>query len=165
MKLKLYRILLLTCFFLTLVANTFFTVMTVIEMIPAESKDDYIMFIICFVVASAFVILELANTFRSFKEGSSFVKPLMYDDDDTINNKGIIIMSLIGIIGLALLIVGILGSCNIRIEGLTLPTGFYYLITSAGALATINGGFAVLFLTTGKQDIAFSKKKKKQQQW
>lgn len=165
MKLKIYRTLLLASLFIAVAANTFFLVMTVIDMIPAETKDDYIMFLICFLVAIAFSILEISNTFRSFKEGSSFVKPLMYDDDDSKNNKGIVIMSVIFIIGLALLVFGILGSFHIRIQGLSLPNGFYYLISSVGAIASINGLFSLLFLLTGKQDLSFSKKKRKKEEW
>lgn len=161
MKLKLYRTLLLTLLFINAILNIYFIVMSVIHLIPAEVKDDYIMFIVCFVISTAFIVLEISNTFRSFKEGSSFVKPLMFEEDNSLNKKGFIIMSVIASIGLIALTLGILGMFNITIPGSSLPLGFYYLITSVGLIALINGGFSILFPFVGKEDKSFLKKIKK----
>ena len=53
--------------------------------------------LLCFVLLIAFIILEIVNTFLSFKTGSVFIKSLVYDNKNSLNLPFLVILAIIGL--------------------------------------------------------------------
>lgn len=106
MKLKLYRITLLIFLFISFVITTLFLITTIVRL--SNNQDvmlmDKIVYIACFALLLIFTGLEILNTILSFKNGSSYIVYLAYNDDKTINHnfllftKGVTIFSVIMIV-------------------------------------------------------------------
>lgn len=98
MKLKTYRILLLTTLSILLLINIYFIIDTIIftfskvELTPS----DIIISFICLILSLIFIIMEIMNTIYSIKHNNSYIKNIAYEnDEDEILNLKMIYGSLI----------------------------------------------------------------------
>ena len=160
MKLKIYHILLLTFLFLTFALTSTLLVLSIIETSTLTGDlTDNILFIVCFILLLAFEVLEIVNTFVSFKTGSAFIKPLTFDDDKKINSPLLTIMTIV-----ALIIMGVMIFFIMTIFDKTLPFGdspntLKFLLISFFTLVLVDVLFIDLFPLLGKEDKAFQNKK------
>lgn len=163
MKLKIYRILLLSLLFLAILLTGYFLVLSIINIIGIDKLDlmDGIMYILCFVLNLAFLSLEVFNTFYSFKTGSHFAKNLSFNEDGSLNKKFLIILSFIDVfVVIALVYLGIIydGKLDIALSSLPLlskSVSFVFFVT-----VFINVTFTLLFPILGKEDISLQDIKK-----
>lgn len=160
MKLKTYRILvyvvmtLLACLSIYLIVRT-----SMLFAVEGTNIADNVIFIICLVFVLVLEVMNILNTRTSIKRGSTFVRPLVYDDDDTYNNKFIIFCYVFGVISLGVLIYFILLVTGVAPKNFNFPIPLYYLILNVFALTLAICVLVPLFKLTGKQDPSFKHKK------
>lgn len=98
MKLKIYRTILLTLLFAVVLLTIGLGVFSFIDLLkkPDDVLDNLVL-LLCFVLLIAFIILEIVNTFLSFKTGSVFIKSLVFDDKNALNLPFLVILAIIGL--------------------------------------------------------------------
>ncbi len=124
MKLKIYRTFLLAFLFSLAGLNVFFFAKTIMGYSSYESTSDFIIFMLVLLVMLAFIVLEIGNTFVSFKNGSTFIKALVYDKDEVLNKRGLIIYGTLALISLGVtiyLLLLILGNDNLYFAFIAKP--------------------------------------------
>lgn len=151
MKLKIYRIALLAVLFLLFGLNLFFIVLTGIKFASATSIADNVLYMLALVVSLACVFLEIFNTFISFKNGSNFIRVLVYEKND-LQKKALILAGAFLVVFLSFTIYAIL-----LISGLDLPLSglakeLLYMIVVFFSLITIDAIFILAYPLVANQD-------------
>ena len=161
MKLKLYRYAIIVVTSLLILLNLFFIVRTIILMIGQEGLSDYIIILVCLVMLLVILIMHIVNTFVSMKAGSTFIKPLAFDDDATKNTKFIIFCYVFGAISLGVIVyfILILSGMELYFSHFIKPVSF--LIVNLFSVTLTDAIFIILFPYLGKEDLAFSKNNRK----
>ena len=158
MKLKLYRILLLTCLFALASLVIFFIVNTIVYFKTIENSTDGVMYIVSLFVLLAFLGLEIGNTFVSFKNGSTFAKAIAYNQDYSFNLTGVIIMSVAGFASLAGAIYTLLLILGLKLPLSTFDKQLLYVVFGTLMTMVVNSLFVLLFPLLGKEDTSMKKK-------
>lgn len=146
MKLKIYRYSLLILLTSLFGASVFFFAKTIMLIPSINNVSDTIIFILSFLVLFAFIGLEFANTIVSTKKGSTFVKPLAYDRDGSLNKRGLVIFSLMGIAGLAAAIYSLFVVLDYPLYFAILAKPIQYLALSLFTLVFINMFYIDLYV-------------------
>ena len=146
MKLKNYRYSLLTLLASLFGASVFFFVKTIMLIPSINNVSDTIIFILSFLVLFAFIGLEFTNTIVSMKKGSTFVKPLAYDRDGSLNKRGLVIFSLMGIASLAAAIYSLFVVLDYPLYFAILAKPIQYLALSLFTLVFINMFYIDLYV-------------------
>lgn len=93
MKLKTYRILLLSILSILLLINIYFIIDTIIYtfLVKELTPSDIIVSFICLILSLIFIIMEIINTIYSIKHNNSYIKNIAYenDEEEILNNKTI----------------------------------------------------------------------------
>lgn len=93
MKLKTYRILLLSILSILLLINIYFIIDTIIYTFLTKelTPSDIIVSFICLILSLIFIIMEIINTIYSIKHNNSYIKNITYenDEEEILNNKTI----------------------------------------------------------------------------
>lgn len=164
MKLKIYHIITLTLLFLSLALSLTLGIISFIDLLtnPSQVLDNLILFV-CFIILIAFTVLEIVNTFLSFKTGSVFVKSLAFDDKKVLNSPFLVILAIIGCFAVAGLIYSLYILANPVNELLlaTSPLMLKNLLISVFALLIVDILIIELFPLLGKDDKAFLLENKK----
>lgn len=108
MKLKIYQNTLIVCLFLLAALNIYFIVRTSMLFPSVESVQDNVILLVCLVFLLSMIILGIFNIFVSKKRGSTFIKPLAFDDDQTKNTKFIVFCYIFGVISIGVIVYFIL---------------------------------------------------------
>lgn len=98
MKLKTYRIFLISILSILLLLNLYFIIDTIIYTFSGVTltPSDIIVSFLCLVLSLIFIIMEIINTINSIKSKTSYIKNLVYEvDEDNLINKKVIILSII----------------------------------------------------------------------
>jgi hypothetical protein len=159
MKLKLFRIFLITSLFLLIGLAVYFTVLTVLSMIGQEDSviGDGVLFILCFLATIAVIGLEIGNTIRSVKEGSSFMHTLYVDEFDVEHKKVPIFCTFLSITSIAVIAYVVALLCGVELMGSDWNHNFLRLLIVVFSLIAIDSIFLALY----KFVIKFDKPSKK----
>lgn len=155
MKLKVYRISLLSCLTISFALTVFFLVLAIKNIIGIEQENmmDGIMYILCFVLNLAFLGLEFGNTIYSYKTGSNFVKNLTFNEDGSLNSKLLKVLSVLEffvcIITIYLFII-YKGEGNLPLSELTKLAKSVAIVFFVTIFVNIT--FVLLFPLLGKED-------------
>ena len=96
MKLTIYRIFYLISLSSLLGATIYSLVMTIISSLSYENKEECIIFSLCLVVLSIFILLQLYDIIRSFFKGGQFIHYLLFDNKNfDINKKFLVAINII----------------------------------------------------------------------
>ena len=157
MKLKIYRISLFICLFLIAGLTIFAIVRSIILFSSIKNTADAVMYIVALFVLLAFIGLEIGNTFVSLKQGSTFAKALAFDNDGTLNKKGLVIFSLMGLACLAAVIYFLLLLCGLNLYFAFFAKPMQYVIFLVFLTGFINALFILLFPLLGREDPSLRK--------
>lgn len=151
MKLKIYRIALLTSLFLLFGLNMFFVVLTIMKMATTDNVSDNILFLLALFVASACIFLEIFNTFISFKNGSNFIRVLCYDKQ-TLVKKTLVLAGIFLFVFLSLTVYTIL-----LVSGLDLPLSglaneLLYMVIVFFATICVDAIFILFYPLVAQED-------------
>ena len=154
MKLKIYRISLLSALSISAIITLIFGIISTINVTGFDSLKltDGIMYILCYILLFIFIGLEITNTILSFKNGSVYIKGLAYDDNNQINRNtlfavgGIALFSLIAIVYLSVVASGF----NLPLSSLDIEALYFMICASITVL--INATFVVLFPVLAYED-------------
>lgn len=159
MKLKIYRISLMLFLFISFVITLIFGILSTMSIIGIEQDKimDGIMYILCFCLLLIFTGLQIANTIVSFKNGSSFIVNLAYNDNKTVNKNFLLILG-----GVSALSIFSIIYFSFIYNGFDLPfSGFDKNISSfiicVSVLLLINSIYIILFPILAKEDISLQK--------
>lgn len=159
MKLKIYRSLLLTGLFLTLLLTITLLVLGFLNLLKdATDIGKNLLYIFCFILLIAFNILEIVNTFISFKTGSTFVYRLAFNDSKTVNKNFLFVISFLGLFSLAVSIYMTLTLFNPFLPLGGSPKLIVYLMICFFFFFFVDILFIILFVFLGKEDKAFKNK-------
>ena len=164
MKLKVYRISLISCLVISFALTVFFLVLAIKNIIGLEKEEmmDGIMYILCFVLNLAFLGLEIGNTIYSYKTGSNFIKNLTFNEDGSLNNKLIKILTILEVIvGAVIIYFAIIykGDKTLPLSELT-PLAKSVAITFF-VTVFVDMTFILLFPILGKDDPSLQLEKEK----
>ena len=126
-----------------------------------ESIQDNIILLICLLVLLAMLVMDVINTFVSKTKGSTFIKPLAFDDDTTVNTKFIVFCYIFGVISIGVIIYFILILSGVQLFFSTFPRPLAYLIVNLFSLTLLACIAIILFPYVGRSDISFKKKNRK----
>ena len=163
MKLKVYRISLLTCLLISIALTLYFLVLSIINLIGLDKENmmDGFMYTLCLVLNLAFLGLEIFNTFRSYKTGSNFAKNLSINEDGSLNQRFLVIIGFIdvfaiaGIIYLSIIYKGVYDLPLNELAPLAKAVSIDFLVT-----VVVNITYILLFPLLGKQDQSMQQVKK-----
>lgn len=155
MKLKVYRISLISCLAISFALTVFFLILAIKNVIGIDQEDmmDGIMYILCFVLNLAFLGLEISNTIYSYKTGSNFVKNLTFNDDGSLNSKLLKCLSVLDVIVVLILIYLLIiykGENNLPLSELTQLAKSVAISFFVTVLVDIT--YILLFPILGKED-------------
>lgn len=155
MKLKVYRISLISCLVISFALTIFFLVLAIKNIIGVDQDNmmDGIMYILCFVLNLAFLGLEIGNTIYSYKTGSNFVKNLTFNDDGSLNSKLLKVLSVLEVfvvIATIYLFVIYKGEINLPLSDLTQLSKSVAIVFFVTIFVNIT--FVLLFPILGKED-------------
>ncbi|MCR4880138.1 MAG: hypothetical protein K5906_04205 [Bacilli bacterium] len=160
-KLKLYQNGLIGALGLLLALNIYFIVRTCMLFPTTDSIQDNVILLVCLVFLFVMIVMDIINTFVSKKRGSTFIKPLAFDDDLTINKKFIIFCYVLGVISIGVIVYFILVISGLNLYFASFPRPLHYLIINLFALTLLASIAIILFPYVGRSDIAFKKKNRK----
>ncbi len=164
MSLKVYRIILFIILAITFSLNLYLLINSVIYVFSAKEVDpmDNIFSFICLLFLLAFVILQLVNTIHSIKKNTSYIKKLIYDDEDGKFNKiGITLVSLLLILKIGLLIYASLNYFGINVPYLNIELSQKNVIIGFLSTFALDYIGILLFMLVKKDDINKLKDEKK----
>ncbi len=151
MKLKIYRIALLTTLFLLFGLNIFFIVLTSINFAHTENISDNILFLLTLLVSLACIFLEVFNTFVSFKNGSNFIRVLCYDKDALVKRTLYLAgLFLFVFLGLTIYAILLLSGLELPLSGLARELLFMVVIFFS--LISIDAIFILFYPLVADQD-------------
>ncbi|MBE6142170.1 MAG: hypothetical protein E7175_04975 [Erysipelotrichaceae bacterium] len=161
MKLKIYQNSLIVALIALALLNIYFIVRTAMLFPTVESIQDNIILLICLLVLLAMLVMDVINTFVSKTKGSTFIKPLAFDDDTTVNTKFIVFCYIFGVISIGVIIYFILILSGVQLFFSTFPRPLAYLIVNLFSLTLLACVAIILFPYVGRGDISFKKKNRK----
>ena len=144
MKLKIYRIALLTVLFLLFGLNIFFIVLTGMRFANTDNISDNILFLLALLVSLACIFLEIFNTFVSLKNGSNFIRVLVYEKEKLVK-KGLYLAALFLVVFLGLTVYAILLLCGLQLPLSGLAKELLYMIVVFFSLITVDSIFILLY--------------------
>ena len=155
MKLKVYRISLLSCLAISFALSVYFLILAINNIIGIEKENltDGIMYILCLVLNLAFIGLEVFNTFYSYKTGSNFAKNLSYNEDGSLNSKFLVVLSVLDVICvlatiyLSIIYKGVNDLPLNELQPLAKAVSIAFLVT-----VIVNITYILLFPILGKED-------------
>ena len=151
MKLKIYRIALLVTLFLLFGLNIFFIVLTAINFAHTDNISDNILFTLTLLVSLACIFLEIFNTFVSMKNGSNFIRVLLYDRDVLVKKSiYITIAFLVVFLGLTVYAILLLSGLDLPLSGLARE--LLYMIVIFFSLITVNSIFVLFYPLVASED-------------
>ena len=151
MKLKLYRIFLLTSLFLLAGLNIFFIVLTAMKFTSTSSISDNILFLLALLVSLACVGLEIFNTFVSFNRGSNFIRVLCYEKDELQKKTlGFAIVFLVVFLSLLIYVILLIFGINLPLSGL--KKELLYMVIIFFSLIIIDSIFILFYPLVAKED-------------
>ena len=160
MKLKIYQNSLIVCLSLLAALNFYFIVRTSLLFPSVESVQDNVILLVCLVFLLSIIILGIFNIFVSKKRGSTFIKPLAFDDDQTKNTKFIVFCYIFGVISIGVIVYFILVLSGLNLYFSSFPRPLSYLIINLFSVTLLTTIAVILFPYVGMEDISFKKKKK-----
>lgn len=160
MKLKVYRISLLSGLIASLILDVFFLIKAILNIINIDQADlmDGVMYIICLSLLLIFIGLEIVNTILSFKNGSNYIIRLAYNNDQTLNRNlfyilgGLSVLSFFAIIYFSLIYVGV----NLPLHQFAQEISS--IIISFSTVFFIDSIFILLFPILAKEDSSLQSK-------
>ena len=161
MKLKIYQDVLIVCLSLLAALNVYFIVRTAMLFPTVESIQDNVILLVCLIFLLAIIVMDIVNTVISKKRGSTFIKPLAFDDDTTKNTKFIAFCYIFGIISIGVIVYFILILAGVELYFSTFPRPLAYLIVNLFSLTLLASVAIIVFPYVGTSDIAFQKKNRK----
>ena len=161
MKLKAYQYSIIVTSILEILLNLYFIVRTIILMIGQESLQDYILLLVCLVMLLVILVMHVTNTFISKKQGSTFIKPLAFDNDTEVNTKFIVFCYIFGAISIGVIVYFILILSGMQLYFSHFIRPVSYLIVNLFTVTLTDAIFIILFPYLGRSDLAFSKKNRK----
>ena len=164
MSIKNYRIILFIVLIITFGLNLYLLINSIIYCFNAKEVDpmDNIISFICLLLLLAFIILEFINTIHSLKKNTSYIKKLIYDEEDNkFNKKGIILISLLLILNIALLTYSLLDYFGMNIPYLDIELSQKNVIVGFLSTFSIDYIAILLFTLIKKEDINKLKDEKK----
>lgn len=154
MKLKLFRISLISSLAISFGLGVYFLVLTILSMIGQEASvvGDGVLFILCFVVSLAFIALEIGNTVRSFKKGSTFMHALYIDENHIEHPKVPIYCAVLSLASIAVIVYIILLLSGIELMGSDWNHNFLRLLILFFTLITIDSTYLAFYKLVIKFD-------------
>ena len=158
MKLKIFRIALLSSLLLVFGLNIYFFAQTIIYVINSSDKSDSAIFIISIIVLTLFIGLQIFNTIVSFKKGSSFLVALDFEGE-AVNKKFVIGTSVALPIAIFVVIYFSLIVCGYSLPLSTLYLPVIYLIINLFVLVTVDCIFIIFYPLVGRLDKGYIERK------
>lgn len=159
MKLKLYHVFIFVGLSLALALDLTFIGLTIYHFLTVGSKiSDGIIYMICFTMLLAFIILEIVNTAMSLKTGSNFIKRLLYDDDNQLVRAVFVVASIMAAISAFIIVYSILLICGYNLPFSTLDDPMMYVTIAFGFTILIDAFTFILFPSLAQDDISFNEK-------
>ena len=161
MKLKIYQNVLIVLLTLLAALNIYFIVCTIMLFPTVESVQDNVILLVCLLFLLAIIVMDIVNTFISKTKGSTFIKPLAFDDDKTINTKFIVFCYIFGVISIGVVIYFALILSGMELYLSNFPRPLSYLIFNLFLLTLVASVSIIVFPYVGLSDISFQKKNRK----
>lgn len=161
MKLKIYQNSLIICLSLLAALNIYFIVRTCMLFPTVESIQDNVILLVCLIFLLAIIVMDIINTVLSRTKGSTFIKPLAFDDDKTLNTKFIVFCYIFGAISIGVIIYFILVLSGVELFFSTFPRPLSYLIVNLFSLTLLASVAIIVFPYVGREDISFQMKNRK----
>lgn len=156
MKLKIYRISLLSALIASLGLDIFFLIQAIQSIMQVQQAElmDGIMYIICLILLLFFIGLEIVNTILSFKKGSMYIKNLTYNDDGSINRNLIYVLGGLSLVSLLVILYFILIYAGISLPLSNFAREIISIIISFFTIVFVDSIFIILFPILAKEDIS-----------
>lgn len=154
MKLTIYRIFYLISLSSLLGATIYSLVMTIISSLSYENKEECIIFSLCLVVLSIFILLQLYDIIRSFFKGGQFIHYLLFDNKQfDINKKFLVAINIILLLSILIFVYSlIIYFVNLGLIFNNAFIGVKFLLINFSILVIINVVFIDFYLLVYKQD-------------
>ena len=126
-----------------------------------KKNEDNVILLISLIILLAIIVMDIINTFVSKTKGSTFIKPLAFDDDKTVNTKFIVFCYIFGAISIGVIVYFILILCGMELFFSTFPRPLAYLIINLFSLTLLACIAIIVFPYVGTSDISFQKKNRR----
>lgn len=160
-KLKIFQNTIIVVMSLLAALNIYFIVRSIMMTPTVENVGNHVLFIVCLFLLLALIGLNIGNTIFSKKNGSTFLRPLAFEIDGSLNTKFIVFCCIWMAIAIACIVYFLLILFGVELYFSTFPRPLLYLIVNLLLLTLADAIFIVLFPVFGREDPSFYKKKNK----